>query len=456
MTEIKVFYSWQSDLPNPTNRRFIHDALEAAAKAIRDDDSIDIDPLVERDTQNVPGTPDIVDAIFSKIVDSHVFVGDVSIINRGSKFRPSPNPNVLLELGYAIKVLGWDNILMVMNTDYGMPAKLPFDLLTRRVITYSYPKEEGERSKERKQLQKKLEAHLRAILNAVEEKTYSVESTIQTISTTTPGGGIREARRFMEQIVTQIDDVNPKYTDADTPEDWADEFVDALEKSKEIAEQFTTLVSELATRGFGRAIQEVYGSFGLFIDKFSKSPGFSGYFWEFSFDLFRFLAHEFFVDMISVLIMEGSWEQLNELLSRQLVVKNSRTGIPTTKHFSYLTEKVRVLDYLSQHSNPHRVSVHADILKERYAPNSLGNHVSFKDFMEADYFLLLRSVLDQQRGDNEAFSWHAWSILYMHNQPPSYIIRAVNRSDAENLAIALGIDNISELRELLLHKILPT
>ncbi|HEY1376485.1 MAG TPA: hypothetical protein VGF55_06805 [Gemmataceae bacterium] len=30
-----VFYSWQSDLPNATNRGFIQDALERAARDIR-------------------------------------------------------------------------------------------------------------------------------------------------------------------------------------------------------------------------------------------------------------------------------------------------------------------------------------------------------------------------------------------------------------------------------------
>ena len=97
-----VFYSWQSDLPNKTNRSFIEDALEKAAKAIRDDDSIQVEPVIDRDTVGVAGSPEISKTIFSKIDQAKVFVCDISIINSGADARLAPNPNVLIEPGYAL------------------------------------------------------------------------------------------------------------------------------------------------------------------------------------------------------------------------------------------------------------------------------------------------------------------------------------------------------------------
>ncbi|MDY7007593.1 MAG: hypothetical protein SWX82_27580 [Cyanobacteriota bacterium] len=67
-----IFYSWQSDLPNPTNRGFIGDALNKAIKNIRKDDSIKVEPALDRDTQNVGGAPDIVKTIFEKIKQAEV------------------------------------------------------------------------------------------------------------------------------------------------------------------------------------------------------------------------------------------------------------------------------------------------------------------------------------------------------------------------------------------------
>jgi hypothetical protein len=44
----KVFYSWQSDLPNRTNRGLIQSALEKAARELRSDESIAVEPVVDR------------------------------------------------------------------------------------------------------------------------------------------------------------------------------------------------------------------------------------------------------------------------------------------------------------------------------------------------------------------------------------------------------------------------
>src|SRR5438270_6437159 len=109
-----VFYSWQSDLPNATNRGFIQKALENAAKAIRDDDTVQVEPVVDRDTVGVPGAPDIASTIFAKIDQAQIFVCDVSIVDASAR-RPAPNPNVLIELGYARRALGHDKVILAMN-----------------------------------------------------------------------------------------------------------------------------------------------------------------------------------------------------------------------------------------------------------------------------------------------------------------------------------------------------
>lgn len=165
MEKCKVFYSWQSDLPNSTNRSFIQKALEEAAKSIRSDDSIEIDPVIDRDTAGVPGSPDIANTIFSKIDGSDIFACDVSIINQGDNSRPTPNPNVLIELGYALKELKSKRIIMIMNTDSGGPELLPFDLSKKRVSTYCINENNENKSKERKKLTQILDNAIRTILS---------------------------------------------------------------------------------------------------------------------------------------------------------------------------------------------------------------------------------------------------------------------------------------------------
>jgi len=131
-----VFYSWQSDLPNRTNRGFIEECLERAIKELKAEGELRVEPCVDRDTKNVPGSPDIAATIFEKIEACALFVCDVSLINKGATGRLTPNPNVLIELGYAVKTLGWKRVVCVFNEATGTIEDLPFDLRHRRVRAY--------------------------------------------------------------------------------------------------------------------------------------------------------------------------------------------------------------------------------------------------------------------------------------------------------------------------------
>ena len=178
MSEV-VFYSWQSDLPNATNRGFIQQALEQAVKSIVSDASLSVEPVIDRDTSGVPGSPEIVRSIFDKISRAAVFVADVSLIN-GSAMglgRPTPNPNVLVELGYALYALGPARLLLVLNTAYGQPEQLPFDLRMRRTLSYHMPKNVLSRSGERKKLARDFEVALRAIFHAGANSTMALATT---------------------------------------------------------------------------------------------------------------------------------------------------------------------------------------------------------------------------------------------------------------------------------------
>lgn len=141
-----IFYSWQSDLPQKVTNYFIRDAIKLALKKYVPNKFDDIWKL-ERDTQNVLGTVDIINTIFTKIRQCHIFIGDVSIINKGQESKTTPNPNVLLELGYSASQIGWENIICVQNTAFGKIEELPFDLRGRRVLSYYLPESVDNKTK---------------------------------------------------------------------------------------------------------------------------------------------------------------------------------------------------------------------------------------------------------------------------------------------------------------------
>ena len=100
-----IFYSWQSDIEPNKHRYFIERCLKNALTELEQNANIYME--YDRDTIGKNGSPDISKTIFDKIDKSVLFVCDVSIINKTYEGKKTPNPNVLIELGYAVSKLGW-------------------------------------------------------------------------------------------------------------------------------------------------------------------------------------------------------------------------------------------------------------------------------------------------------------------------------------------------------------
>lgn len=141
--EFKVFFSWQSDLSANQTTRFIEESIEIAKSLLPD--SILLVP--DEATRNRLGSPDIVNSIFQKIDECDLFIADVSIVGHytlaavdgdAPETKYIPNPNVLLELGYAAARLSWDRCICLANTKFGAISNLPFDLNHRRITDFSY------------------------------------------------------------------------------------------------------------------------------------------------------------------------------------------------------------------------------------------------------------------------------------------------------------------------------
>ena len=146
--------------------------MESAARELAQD--LDIEPAlrtleVDRDTKGVSGSPPIVDTIFRKIDEAAIFVGDMTFVGKRADGRPTPNPNVLIEYGWALKSLSHGRVVTVVNVSHGMPTaeNMPFNMRhLRHPIQYECPvgADEAARGKARIQIAKALKVHPREVL----------------------------------------------------------------------------------------------------------------------------------------------------------------------------------------------------------------------------------------------------------------------------------------------------
>jgi hypothetical protein len=180
--EFTVFWSWQSDAPRNCNLKFIRDALDKAIEEINKENK-EISLKVDSGMENVAGTPDVAQIMFDKIDKSEVIVCDVSLVGRIDKWNDNgvekkiPNPNVMIEMGYAAGRMGWENVICVMNEFYGTKADLPFDVKSKRhPVDYTLDPEDLAQAKSvkrelskclKKAIQCCIDAEHRAVIDAL-------------------------------------------------------------------------------------------------------------------------------------------------------------------------------------------------------------------------------------------------------------------------------------------------
>jgi hypothetical protein len=140
-----VFWSWQADLNPKVNRSFIRGALDAAMGKAQEQLRLE-EPertiALDHDTKSARGMADIVGTIFEQVAKAAIFVADVTPVATSEAGKAVPNPNVMIELGYAMRALGPERVIAVLNVGCGTsPEALPFDIRQKRILTYNLPSE---------------------------------------------------------------------------------------------------------------------------------------------------------------------------------------------------------------------------------------------------------------------------------------------------------------------------
>jgi hypothetical protein len=178
-----IFYSWQTDTPTICGKNLVARALGDAIATLNAEAEVEPaqrdfrDELLalDSDTSGEPGSPPIVATIFNKIDRAAAFVSDLTYVAARGDGRRMPNPNVLLEHGWALKSLSWRAVVSVMNIAHGHPKDhpLPFDLQHSKGPIFFECHDDADdatRGTVRKALAKALVQRLRAVLEDAERR----------------------------------------------------------------------------------------------------------------------------------------------------------------------------------------------------------------------------------------------------------------------------------------------
>jgi hypothetical protein len=176
MNNTTIFYSWQSNHKDTKN--FINKALKNAINDLSGSNILEKAPRLDKDTQGLVGSPNIVSTIKDKIDGCGIFVADVSIIDESKSGKKLVNQNVMFELGYAIAKHTEMNVVMLLNSDLGDPKDLPFDISHHRVLQFSIKNDDKKGTELKNKLVGALTAHLNSL---AEQDVLQVEQTLDDI-----------------------------------------------------------------------------------------------------------------------------------------------------------------------------------------------------------------------------------------------------------------------------------
>lgn len=153
--EYKIFYSYQTDIREELNEKFIKTALKKATKELSDNFEI------IKGFGRISGNPPLLETMLLNNSECDIFVGDITLTSsrhehpdifiseelRKEQFsrlkgtvKMSPNPNVLVEAGYSWAKHDFRCTILVANIAFGDRTTLPVDLIgLRGPISYNLP-----------------------------------------------------------------------------------------------------------------------------------------------------------------------------------------------------------------------------------------------------------------------------------------------------------------------------
>jgi len=176
----------------------------------------------------------------------------VSIIGTTKK-RAVPNPNVLIELGYALKALGHERIVLVFNKTFGKIEKLPFDLRMHRTLTYECAESVTDRSEIKKNLVKDFRLALLTGFSHITNKNLP-DPIIDIIKNNKLSKKI-DLRKHLSNVLSEIEKLQPPMKqEGGTVKD----LLSAIPKTENISAEFSKLTETIALMNDLDSAKEVF------------------------------------------------------------------------------------------------------------------------------------------------------------------------------------------------------
>ncbi len=282
--------------------------------------------------------------------------------------------------------------------------------------------------------------HLR-ILDTLKSLTPNIESgpSIIELKNAFISNNMHKAHLYIDFLENKFKELEKTLPDFKRFTEYDDAIVEQIKNAKSISYNFLEAILLACKYGDKESITTIYKFFGNFMNLYEDQHS----------DGYSFLIYEFFVSFIAGLIKYDQWSILGEILNNDLFVEeNYDKFVP----FREISRYIQVLDEnRNKRLKLNRVSITADIIHDRFTQTELSKLITHKEFMEADYFLFIRSICQKDENNYYDYYWNPQSCIHL-NKPPSYLYMAQNKSFLDKLSKTAGATDSNDFIQKLINK----
>ncbi|WP_292393204.1 SIR2 family protein [Methanoculleus sp. UBA303] len=245
---------------------------------------------------------------------------------------------------------------------------------------------------------------------------------------------------YLEYLSRIKADIERNYPDFSAHNEYDDAIVKQINASIPITYRFIEAVLLASRYKDKETLKTVYDYFGKLLELYDTPDGFVGSYRDSDFDGNKFLVYEMFVLFIAALIKYDNWSIVGQLLSEDLFVDKTFSG--GYRSFDRISAYLSSLDDLRNqrlHPSRRRTSITADLIKERYEGTQLGQLVTHRGFLDADYFLFLKTLCDRDELKLNRV-WRPQSCVYL-NHVPNYVQKMESRMFLERFTPIIGLSD---------------
>lgn len=246
---------------------------------------------------------------------------------------------------------------------------------------------------------------------------------------------------FFQNMYENLEKIRPDFSKFNQ---YDDAIVSQIENGLKLSHDFIEVALMASRYRNLEALKQVYDFFSHILRLYDV-PSIGIPFKKTDFDGYKYIGFEMFVSFIAASIKYGNWQYVDDILSGGLLVEKTHES----RYESFLSINCYVTaldDIRNNRLKLNRWSIMADTIKERFTKSELSRLISHKDFIEADYFLFMRTVCHTE-DDKYLFGvWNPRSCVYL-SRPPSYIIKAISSRFLDGLTKAAGFNDNREFVE---------